>query len=94
MQDQHLITNRMKTIFLILLASLSFSTILNGQSKYGSNDTDIQKCKDNISLYREYRDLKFYEEALEFWEAANKLCPNSTITHFTSGRTIILGLLE
>ncbi len=54
-------------------------------SKYGATPEDQQKCKENISLYREFRDQKDYASAYEPWKEAVTICPKSALSLYTDG---------
>jgi len=87
--------NTMKIATRIVLSiSLSIPVFLNAQSNFGSTEEEIEKCKQHISIYREFLTQKLYREALETWEIADKLCPHAVSNHYPNGRKIILGLLE
>ncbi len=53
--------------------------------KYGDTPEDEKKCKEYLSLYREYRDQDMYKEALPYWRGAYRLCPASAKTLYTDG---------
>ena len=55
--------NNMKRIATLIIAFLVVLSV-NAQGKYG---VDEQKCKENLSLYREYYKQKNYSDALTSW---------------------------
>ena len=58
----------------------------NAQEKYGA---DEQKCKENLSLFREYYKQKNYADALNPWRWTFNNCPNSSGNIYKNGPTII-----
>ena len=77
----------MKTKLLSLLFIGFFALNGAGQddSKYGSTPEEVDECKKNLSLYREYRDQKLSDQALPFWRKAFNACPKSAKTIYTDG---------
>lgn len=76
----------MKKIFSVLSISLfAASTLFAQEEKYGATPEEQQKCKENLSLYREYRDQKMYDEAFDGWKTACEICPKSAKTLYTDG---------
>jgi tetratricopeptide (TPR) repeat protein len=73
------------------LFSLLFSGFLviggwaQDDSKYGSTPEEVEECKKNLSLYREYRDQNLPDQALPFWRAAFEVCPQSAKTLYIDG---------
>ncbi len=55
------------------------------ESKYGNSPEEIEECKKNLSLYREYRDQNQIAEALPYWRGAFRTCPQSAKTIYTDG---------
>ncbi len=58
----------------------------NAQEKYGA---DEQKCKENLSLFRESYKQKNYADALNPWRWTFNNCPNSTGNIYKNGPKII-----
>lgn len=54
-------------------------------NKYGDTPEIQEKCKQNISLYREFRDQKNYADAFEPWKKAVALCPKAAKTLYIDG---------
>lgn len=78
--------NIRKSIAFAMFAVAGLS-VANAQddSKFGATPEDQQKCKENISLYREFRDQKDYASAYEPWKAAVSICPKSALSLYTDG---------
>lgn len=77
----------MKTVlsFLtVLIISLTASAQADS-TKYGDTPEQQQKCKECISLYREYRDQNMDKEALPGWRCAFRTCPQSAKTLYIDG---------
>ena len=78
--------NRMiKNIVILAAAILAFSSG-NAQEKYGS---DEQKCKENLSMFREYYKQKNYADALSSWSWTFRNCPQSSGNIYKNGPKII-----
>lgn len=78
----------MKNTIFTVLAFLFIAFSANAQedeSKYGDTPEDQKKCKECISLYREYRDQKMIKDALPFWRCAFNTCPKSALTLYIDG---------
>lgn len=74
----------MKTKFLSVF--LCFSAIAGvAQDKYGTTPEEQAKCKESLSLYREYRDQDLVNDALPYWRAAVEVCPASAKTLYIDG---------
>ena len=82
------------------LFSLLFSgfVVIGGwaqdDSKYGSTPEEVEECKKNLSLYREYRDQNLPDQALPFWRAAFEVCPQSAKTLYTDGAKFYGDILD
>ncbi len=74
-----------KKITIFTLVSLVFFNA-NAQGKYGA---DEQKCKENLSLYREYYKQKNYADALPSWRWAYNNCPQASRNIYKNGPKII-----
>lgn len=70
---------------LLLLGTLN-GFAQEGDDKFGS---DPDKCKECISLYREYYKQKNYDDALPGWRCAFAICPAATKNIVINGPTII-----
>lgn len=57
----------------------------DGANKYGATPEIQEKCKNNLSLYREYRDQDLIKDALPYWRKAVQLCPKAAKTLYTDG---------
>lgn len=79
----------MKKAFAILglgvFGLTSLNTFAQDETKYGATPEDQQSCKEKLSLYREYRDQKLYDDAFTPWKAACAICPKSAKTLYTDG---------
>ena len=78
---------------------LAFSANAQTDStKYGNTEEEQQKCKECISLYREYRDQNMQKDALPFWRCAFRTCPQSAKTLYIDGAkfygTILDGIYQ
>src|SRR5690606_30016402 len=82
----------MKSIALIVL--FVGSSFLAAAQDYGATPEIQEKCKQNLSLYREYRDQKLYEEAIGFWRQAVNICPKAAKTLYTDGVTFYRHMIE
>ena len=78
----------------LILALCSLATITFAQDKFGNTPEEQQKCKENISLYREYRDQKLYDDAFGPWKEACKICPKSAKTLYTDGEKFLGDKIE
>ncbi len=65
-----------------------------GGSKYGDTPEQEQKCRECLSLYREYRDQNLVKEALPFWRCTYRTCPKSAKTLYTDGAKFFKGKLK
>lgn len=78
----------MKSVFsllAVLMLALSVSAQDTVGNKYGDTPEQQQKCKECISLYREYRDQNMDKEALPGWRCAFRTCPQSAKTLYIDG---------
>lgn len=73
-----------KKIILIIGILISFNT--NGQDKYG---LDEERCKENLSMFREYYKQKNYVDALNPWRWTFINCPSSSGNIYKNGPKII-----
>ena len=65
--------NKMIKKTIILVAAILSCISVSAQDKYG---LDEQKCKENLSMYREYYKQKNYVDAFVPWMWAYKNCPS------------------
>ena len=84
--------NAIFSLMAVLL--LAFSANAQDDSKYGATPEDQQKCKECISLYREYRDQKMDKDALPFWRCAFRTCPQSAKTIYIDGAKFYGDILD
>ena len=80
-----MINRMMKNIVILVLAIFTIFGV-NAQEKYGE---DEKKCKENISMFREYYKQNNYEDALSFWRWVFLNCPASTGNIYKNGPKII-----
>jgi len=78
----------------LILALCSLATLTFAQDKFGDTPEEQQQCKESISLYREYRDQKLYDDAFEPWKKACKICPKSAKTLYTDGEKFLGDKIE
>ncbi|MBI1286879.1 MAG: hypothetical protein GC178_04805 [Flavobacteriales bacterium] len=69
---------------LLLIGTSGFAQ--DGDDKFGA---DPDKCRENVSLYREYYKQKNYDDAIMGWRWVFKNCPASTKNIVINGPTII-----
>lgn len=69
----------------VLIAVFSFGASAQDE-KFGS---DPDKCKENVSLYREYYKQKNYKDAYPGWQAALAMCPKSTKNLYINASKIL-----
>ncbi len=74
------------SLTLVLLSFFATSSVVVAQD-YGATPEIEEQCKRNLSLYREFRDQKLYNEAFGPWRQAMKLCPKAALTLYTDGVT-------
>lgn len=83
-----------KALSLIFAGSLAVGAFAQDQSKYGNTPEEVEECKKNLSLYREYRDQGMADQALPFWRAALDVCPQSAKTLYTDGAKFYGDILD
>ncbi|HKL39228.1 MAG TPA: hypothetical protein VJ894_01050 [Cryomorphaceae bacterium] len=86
----------MKTKLFSLLFSgfLAIGGWAQDESKYGSTPEEVEECKKNLSLYREYRDQGLVEQAMPFWRSAFEVCPKSAKTLYIDGARFYGDILD
>lgn len=72
-------------VLAILLLAAGTNVALAQANKYGETPEQQKKCKEKISLYREFRDQKNYDQAFEPWKQACEICPKAAKTLYTDG---------
>ena len=80
-----MINKIMKKILGLAVAVLTVVSV-NAQSKFGANE---QKCKENLSMFREYYKQKNYDDAYNPWRWAYVNCPNSSGNIFKNAPKIL-----
>jgi len=85
-----MINKIMKNIIALALAVLAISSA-NAQGSFG---LDEQKCKENLSLYREYYKQKNYSDAYGPWLWTFNNCPESSGNIYKNGPKILKGYLK
>lgn len=80
-----MINRMMKNIVMLVIAILAIFSA-NAQGKYG---VDEQKCKENLSMFREYYKQKNYADALSSWRWTFLNCPASSGNIYKNGPKII-----
>ena len=84
------LTNMSMLVLVQLILLGSFSAMAQ-DDKFGS---DPDKCKENVSLYREYYKQKNYEDAILGWRWAFANCPAATKNIVINGPKIIKHQIE
>ncbi len=84
----------MKKLVFALVGVLLMTANGFSQDKYGDTPEQQQKCKENLSLYREYRDQKLYDDALPFWRKAFQTCPKSSKSLYIDGARFYGDILD
>ena len=64
--------NKIMKKFLVLIVAILAVFSVSAQGKYGA---DEQKCKENLSMFREYYKQKNYDDAYNPWRWAYVNCP-------------------
>jgi tetratricopeptide (TPR) repeat protein len=82
-----------KSLFLFAMVGFAIPSISIAQddAKFGSNP---DKCKENISLYREYFKQKNYDDALPGWRGALAMCPKGTKNIYLNGTKLVMHMME
>jgi tetratricopeptide (TPR) repeat protein len=83
--------------WLVSLSALIFLSLTGNaqdESKYGETPEEIQKCKECLSLYREYRDQDLVSDALPYWRCAINICPESALTLYIDGADFYGDILD
>jgi len=80
-----MINKMMKKLIILVVAILAVFSV-GAQSKYGA---DEQKCKENLSMFREYYKQKNYDDAYNPWRWAYVNCPESSGNIFKNAPKIL-----
>ena len=78
--------NKIMKKIIILTVAIICSYTANAQEKYGK---DEQKCRENLSMFREYYKQKNYADALSSWRWTFLNCPESSGNIYKNGPKII-----
>ena len=78
--------NKIMKKFLVLVGSVLVVFSVSAQAKYGA---DEQKCKENLSMYREYYKQKNYDDAYNPWRWAYMNCPAASGNIFKNAPKIL-----
>ena len=80
-----MINKMMKKVLVLAVAVLTVVSV-NAQSKFGA---DEQKCKENLSMFREYYKQKSYDDAYNPWRCAYLNCPEASGNIFKNAPKIL-----
>ncbi len=75
-----------KRIIILFIVKFIFLSVSAQQGKYGD---DEQKCKENLSMFREYYKQKNYLDAYNPWRWSFNNCPESSGNIYKNGPKII-----
>ena len=78
--------NKMTKKILVLIVAIVTVVSVNAQGKFGG---DEQKCKENLSMFREYYKQKNYADALKPWGWTFVNCPAASGNIYKNGPKII-----
>ncbi|MCX7954662.1 MAG: tetratricopeptide repeat protein [Bacteroidales bacterium] len=78
--------NRVFFLLGLCIAFLSLKAQIEDESKYGNNP---EKCKMNLSLYREFYKQGNYHDAYEPWSSVFRECPKASKNTFIHGTKIV-----
>ena len=78
--------NKIMKKFLVLIVAILAVFSVSAQGKYGA---DEQKCKENLSMFREYYKQKNYDDAYNPWRWAYVNCPASSGNIFKNAPKIL-----
>ncbi len=78
--------NKMMKKILVLVVAIVTVISVNAQGKFGA---DEQKCKENLSMFREYYKQKNYPDALKPWRWTYVNCPAASGNIYKNGPKII-----
>ncbi|MFT6844474.1 MAG: tetratricopeptide (TPR) repeat protein [Flavobacteriales bacterium] len=77
------------SVVIFLIGATTFA-----QDKYGNTPEEQTKCKESLSLYREFRDQDLIMDAMPHWRKACAICPKSAKTLYTDGVDFYRTLLK
>ena len=83
-----------KALSLIFTTIFAIGGLAQDDSKYGSTPEEVEECKKNLSLYREYRDQGLADQALPYWRGAFETCPKSAKTLYIDGARFYGDILD
>jgi len=83
-----------KALSLIFAGFIAVGGFAQDDSKYGNTPEEVEECKKNLSLYREYRDQDLPDQALPYWRAALDVCPQSAKTLYIDGAKFYGDILD
>lgn len=92
--------NSMKNIFTTLLFVFTIGVVgasaqpISLKDRYGITEEEINQCKQNIALYREFYGAKDYKSAYEPWKEVFTKHPIARYQMYSEGRTILKALLK
>jgi tetratricopeptide (TPR) repeat protein len=78
--------NKIMKKFLVLIVAILSVFSVSAQGKYGA---DEQKCKENLSMFREYYKQKNYDDAYNPWRWTYMNCPESSGNIFKNAPKIL-----
>ncbi len=81
-------------ISMLVLVQLVLMGTMNSFAQDDKFGTDPDKCRESVSLYREYYKQKNYDDALPGWRWAFKNCPTATKNIVINGPKIIQHQIE
>ena len=82
-----------RSFLLIIGLALTTPNLVRAQDddKFGS---DPDKCKECISLYREYYKQKNYDDAIAGWRCALTICPAGSKNIYLNGTTLVQHMMK
>ena len=88
----------LKTFLLVGIAAFTFTAKAqqtecntNPKENFGSDETE---CRKNISLYSEYLKQSNYKDALKYWRATYKICPEFKPSLYTNGQIMYKSFID
>ncbi len=83
----------MKTMRLVVLASLVLSSFGIQAQKYGATPADSLDCLRNLSVYQEFYKQRNYNDAFESWYQVYKICPQASMNTFIRGSVMLKSMI-
>jgi tetratricopeptide (TPR) repeat protein len=80
--------NLILTLIVLMAAPLAFA------QNYGDTPEIEKECKEKLSLYREFRNQKLYDDAIKDYRIALKICPAAAKTLYTDGAVFYKYFIE